>query len=174
MFSQFVIAEAGSTTLGTFLFVTLSFLLLLFLIKKFAWGSITTILQQRADKIANDLDSAEASRIKAAKLAEERKQQLLDSRNEAQTIVNRAKETADKSGQAIISDAKDEAVNLKEKAKEEVALERKQVLESLKGEIGEVSIQLATKIMQQELTKESHETLINSYIEGLGSGHETR
>ncbi|MFC0233263.1 F0F1 ATP synthase subunit B [Vagococcus entomophilus] len=175
MFKHLVVAETTtSTTLGTLLFVSLCFLLLLALIKKFAWGSIAEMLEKRAAKIANDLDSAEQSRIHAASLEQERQENLVNSRQEAATIVNNAKSVAEKSGATILNDAKDEARQVKQKAKDDIELERQQALSSVKDEVAEFSVQIATKILQKELTKEAHEDLINSCIEGLGNNHETR
>ena len=61
------------------------------LLKKYAWGAIVDILTQREEKIANDLDSAEQSRVAAAKMEKERQQQLLSSRSEAAEIIKTRK-----------------------------------------------------------------------------------
>lgn len=169
-----VVGETQSTTLGTIIFVSLSFFLLIYLIKKFAWESISNILQQRADKIANDLDEAEQSRINAAKLEQERKESLSNSKNEAATIVKNAREAAEKNRQAMVNEAKEEVKTLKTKAKDEIEIEKEQAFQAVKEDVASFSIQLASKILNKELTKEAHESLIDSYIEGLGKQHETR
>ena len=58
-------------------------------------GAIVDILTQREEKIANDLDSAEQSRVAAAKMEKERQQQLLSSRSEAAEIIKNAKESGE-------------------------------------------------------------------------------
>ncbi len=80
---------APSTTLGTMIVVSGAFLILMLLLKKYAWGAIVDILTQREEKIANDLDSAEQSRVAAAKMEKERQQQLLSSRSEAAEIIKK-------------------------------------------------------------------------------------
>ena len=69
MFNQLVIsvADVHNTTISSMVVVTGSFLLLLVLLKKFAWNTIAETLKKREDKIANDIDSAEQSRIEAKK-----------------------------------------------------------------------------------------------------------
>lgn len=69
LLTTLVVGEtAPSTTLGTMIVVSGAFLILMLLLKKYAWGAIVDILTQREEKIANDLDSAEQSRVAAAKM----------------------------------------------------------------------------------------------------------
>ena len=92
LLTTLVVGEtAPSTTLGTMIVVSGAFLILMLLLKKYAWGAIVDILTQREEKIANDLDSAEQSRVAAAKMEKERQQQLLSSRSEAAEIIKTRK-----------------------------------------------------------------------------------
>ena len=102
--------------IGNFILIAGSFLLLVFLIKKFAWGNIIGILDQRAQKISDDIDGAEAARQKAEDLAQKREESLAGSREEAATIVETAKETAEKNKAGILANAAEEAGRLKAKA----------------------------------------------------------
>ena len=169
-----VIAEAVNTTLGNLIVVTLSFVILMALLKKFAWGAVQDILKKREDKIANDLDSAEQSRIKAAELEKERETQLASSRSDAADIIKNAKESGELSRQNILKDAQEEAARLKSKAQADITVERDSALNSVKDDVAELSLQIAEKILNKELSPEMHESLINQYIEGLGSSNETR
>ena len=101
------------------LLATLSWLV--FLIKKFAWGNIIGILDQRAQKISDDIDGAESARKKAEDLAQKREEALAGSREEAATIVETAKETAEKNKAGILANAAEEAGRLKAKANQEIA-----------------------------------------------------
>ena len=85
-----------STIIGDFILIAGSFLLLIFLVKKYAWGNLTNILDERAEKISSDIDGAEAARKKAEELASKREAELAGSRSEAKTIIENAKETAEK------------------------------------------------------------------------------
>ena len=77
--------------IGDFILVAGSFLLLIILIKKFAWENITSTFEQRAKKISDDIDSAESARQKAEDLAQKRETELAGSRQEATTIIENAK-----------------------------------------------------------------------------------
>ena len=154
--------------IGNFVLITGSFILLLVLIKKFAWSNITGIFEERAEKIASDIDRAEEARQKAEVLAQKREDELAGSRKEAKTIIENAKETAEQSKANILADAKLEAGNLKEKANQEIAQNKVEALQSVKGEVADLTISLAGKIISQNLDSHAHKALIDQYIDQLG------
>ena len=154
--------------IGNFILIAGSFILLLVLIKKFAWSNITSIFEERAEKIASDIDRAEEARQKAEVLAQKREDELAGSRKEAKTIIENAKETAEKSKASILADAKLEAGRLKEKANQEIAQNKVEALQSVKGEVADLTISLAGKIISQNLDGHAHKELIDQYIDQLG------
>ncbi|HEW3347677.1 TPA: F0F1 ATP synthase subunit B [Streptococcus pneumoniae] len=154
--------------IGNFVLITGSFILLLVLIKKFAWSNITGIFEERAEKIASDIDRAEEARQKAEVLAQKREDELAGSRKEAKTIIENAKETAEQSKANILADAKLEAGHLKEKANQEIAQNKVEALQSVKGEVADLTISLAGKIISQNLDSHAHKALIDQYIDQLG------
>ena len=154
--------------IGNFILIAGSFILLLVLIKKFAWSNITSIFEERAEKIASDIDRAEEARQKAEVLAQKREDELAGSRKEAKTIIENAKETAEKSKASILADAKLEAGRLKEKANQEIAQNKAEAVQSVKGEVADLTISLAGKIISQNLDGHAHKELIDQYIDQLG------
>ncbi|MFR9439585.1 F0F1 ATP synthase subunit B [Streptococcus pneumoniae] len=154
--------------IGNFVLITGSFILLLVFIKKFAWSNITGIFEERAEKIASDIDRAEEARQKAEVLAQKREDELAGSRKEAKTIIENAKETAEQSKANILADAKLEAGHLKEKANQEIAQNKVEALQSVKGEVADLTISLAGKIISQNLDSHAHKALIDQYIDQLG------
>ena len=157
-----------STIIGDFILIAGSFLLLIFLVKKYAWGNITSVLDERAEKISSDIDGAEEARKKAEELASKREAELAGSRTEAKTIIENAKETAEKSKADILAEAKLEAGRLKEKANQEIAQNKAEALQSVKGDVADLTISLAGKIISQNLDSQSHKELIDQYIDQLG------
>ena len=154
--------------IGNFILIAGSFILLLVLIKKFAWSNITGIFEERAEKIASDIDRAEEARQKAEVLAQKREDELAGSRKEAKTIIENAKETAEKSKADILAEAKLEAGRLKEKANQEIAQNKAEALQSVKGDVADLTISLAEKIISQNLDSQAHKALIDQYIDQLG------
>lgn len=173
MIENFVVGSAHtSTTFTTVLFVTLSFIILMMLIKKFAWGPITTMLSDRAQKISDDIDGAEQANEKAKTLLKKREDELVQTKAEAAGIVREARENAEKLANSIVTDAKQDANHYREKARKDIELEREQIIESAKREVADLSVQIASKILKKELSQDTHKELIDSYIEGLGKRHE--
>ena len=157
-----------STIIGDFILIAGSFLLLIFLVKKYAWGNITSVLDERAEKISSDIDGAEEARKKAEELASKREAELAGSRTEAKTIIENAKETAEKSKADVLAEAKLEAGRLKEKANQEIAQNKAEALQSVKGDVADLTISLAGKIISQNLDGQTHKELIDQYIDQLG------
>ena len=157
-----------STIIGDFILIAGSFLLLIFLVKKYAWGNITSVLDERAEKISSDIDGAEEARKKAEELASKREAELAGSRTEAKTIIENAKGTAEKSKADILAEAKLEAGRLKEKANQEIAQNKAEALQSVKGDVADLTISLAGKIISQNLDSQAHKALIDQYIDQLG------
>ena len=156
------------TIIGDFILIAGSFLLLIFLVKKFAWGNITSILDARAEKITNDIDEAEAARKKAEELAAKREAELAGSRQEATTILETAKETAEKNKAHILSEANQEALRLKEKAQLEISQNKEEAMNSIKGDVADLTVNLAGKLLSQQLDSEGHRQLIDRYLNELG------
>ncbi|WP_314370012.1 F0F1 ATP synthase subunit B [uncultured Streptococcus sp.] len=156
------------TIIGDFILIAGSFLLLIFLVKKFAWGNITSILDARAEKITNDIDEAESARKKAEELAAKREAELAGSRQEATTILETAKETAEKNKAHILSEANQEALRLKEKAQLEISQNKEEAMNSIKGDVADLTVNLAGKLLSQQLDSEGHRQLIDRYLNELG------
>ena len=135
--------------IGDFILIAGSFLLLIFLVKKFAWGNITSILEERSKKITDDIDGAESARKKAEELAQKRENELAGSRQEATTII-------------------EHAGRLKAKANQEIAQSKAEALNSIKDDVADLTVSLASKILSQQLDTKAHSELIDRYIDKLG------
>lgn len=165
-------ASPLDTMLGNAIFILLSFVLMVALVKKFAWGNIVKIFKDREDRIANDLDSAEADRIKAQELKNQREMELNHARQDSMTIVNEAKEAAERQSKQMVNEAKEDIVTLRNKATQDIEAEKEQAYKNVKDEVASMSLQIASQILNKELDKESHKELIDSCIEGLGKHYE--
>jgi F-type H+-transporting ATPase subunit b len=162
------VANAGQGMLSTILFVTVSFLVLLLALKKFAWGPVVDMMQAREDKIASDIDNAEKSKIEADKLGKQREMELKQSRTEAQGIIAQAKETAENNAHAILLEAEEHATRIKKQAHEDLRIERERMIDEAKKEVADLSVEIASKILKKELSASTHQELIQSSIEKLG------
>ncbi|MGT2911932.1 F0F1 ATP synthase subunit B [Streptococcus cameli] len=160
--------NASSAILGNFILVTASFLILLVLIRVFAWNKITGIFEERAQKIAGELDAAEAQHQAATDLVKEKELELAKGRQEGKRIVQDAVERAKVEKKHIVDQATVEAKALKEKAKLEIAAEKKEAQENLKIQVANLAVDLAGKIILTDLSEEDHRQLIDRYLDRLG------
>ena len=141
----------------------------MFGIKVVAWKPVTKMMQDRADKISNDIDTAEQARNKAVDLEKQRQDALANSQEEAGEIINKAQQTGDKRRDSIIEEARSDAQSLKEKAQADIEQQKKDALADSKNDVADLSIEIASKIIKKSLNADDQKALIDSYIEGLGN-----
>ena len=173
MFSNLIVG-ASASYLGDSLFVLVVFIILVALVGKFAFGPVSKMMQERSNKITNDLDSAAQSREDAAKLAAQRAKELKSSKSEAVEIINTAKQNGEKQREGMITLAQEEVQTLKQNAKKDIEQSRLDALNSARDDVAQLSIEIASKLIKKELSVADQKSLINSYIEGLDKQNETR
>ncbi|KRN66612.1 F0F1 ATP synthase subunit B [Pediococcus cellicola] len=169
-----MLGASNSLYLGDMLFYAIVFIILMWVIKIVAWGPVTKMMQERADRISNDIDSAEKSRQDAEQLAKKREEALKSSHAEATTIVADARDNGKKQREQIVTNAQQEAQTLKQNAQKDIEQERKDALKGAQNDVASLSIEIASKIIQKELNAQDQKQLIDSYIEGLGKQNESR
>ncbi len=153
---------------GDIIFQLLMFIILMALLKKFAWGPLMGIMKQREEHIAGEIESAENSRVEANKLLEEQKALLKEARQEAQNMIENSKKHGENQRQEIMETARQEAERLKETARLEIAQEKENAVAALREQVASLSVMIASKVIEKELTAEDQEKLINEYIERAG------
>lgn len=163
-----ILAMQSSTVLGNFILVTASFAILIILIRVFAWDRITGIFEERANKIANDIDAAEEKLTAASNLVQQREQELVQGRVEGQKIIQDAIERAKLEKKRLLEQAEVEIQGLKQKAQMEIEAEKREVQENLRVQVAELAVDLAGKIILEDLDQAAHSNLIDRYLDKLG------
>lgn len=162
------ITMQSSTILGNFILVTASFAILIGLIRLFAWDRITGIFEERANKIANDIDAAEEKLTAASKLVQQREDELVQGRVEGQKIIQDAVERAKLEKKRVLEQADVEIQALKQKAQMEIDAEKREARENLRVQVAELAVDLAGKIILEDLDQQAHSNLIDRYLDKLG------
>jgi F-type H+-transporting ATPase subunit b len=136
--------------LGLIFWTVLIFLLLVFLLGKFAWKPIMTMLNERERFIEDSLSKAEIARQEMALLTNENEQLLKEARAERDRILKEAKELKDQ----IVNDAKglakSEGAKMIEKAKKEIDDQKNAALAEVKNQVATLSIEIAEKILRKQ------------------------
>lgn len=149
---------------GDILFQLVMFLILLALLKKFAWGPLMGIMKQREDHIAGQIDAAEKSRTEANKILEEQRALLKDARQEAHTLIENAKKQGDVQKEEIIAAARTEADRIKAAARIEIEQQKENAVAAIREQVAQLSVLIASKVIEKELTAADQEKLISEYI----------
>ncbi|WP_237446457.1 F0F1 ATP synthase subunit B [Shimazuella alba] len=157
-----------SLNLGTMLAQLVIFLILMLLVSRFALRPLLATMRTRQDHIDDQIKSAEQHRLEAEKFVEDQKAALQQAREEAKEIVERAKVQKEREAEEIIRLANERAGRLMEEATNEINREKEKALAALRLEVGELSVQLATKLLGQELDQANQSKLVHRYLEQVG------
>ena len=149
---------------GLVIWMTIAFLIVLFILKKYAWKPIMSALKEREDSIEESLRAAEKARDAMKDLQLDNEKLLKDAKDERDAIMREARKIKDK----IIEEAKDraslEAGNIVESAKERIEHEKKAAVIEIKNMIATYSIEIAEKILKEEFKDKKKQS---AYVEGL-------
>ena len=160
----------NTLNLGDIIATVTLFLILMILLKKFAWGPLMGIMDQRAELIASEIDAAEKSRLESKALLEEQRNLLKEARDDAQAIVENAREQGESQREDIVKAARTEVSRLREEASLEIASEREKAVAAVREEFVSLSVLAASKVLGKELSEEDNRELIESTISKAGEG----
>ncbi len=171
-FSLSVIAmtsEAGGGSIidvnpGVVFWTVVTFILLLLVLKKFAWKPILTALDQREAAIKESLEKAENAKKDAQRVLDENQASLAKAEDEAKKIINQSREYAEKMKDQIVKDSKEQAKKIVEDASVEITRKKEAAFSELKSQIAEIAVQAAEKIIRENLDSESQKRIVDKYI----------
>ncbi|GKV58029.1 ATP synthase subunit b [Sporosarcina sp. NCCP-2222] len=166
----FLAALNDRLNLGDIIVTVLFFTILMVLLKKFAWGPLMGVMDQRAELIANEIEAAEKSRLESEKLLEEQRALLKEARDNAQSIVDNAKKLGESQREELIVAARAEVNRMKESAALEIATEKEKAVAAVREEFVSLSILAASKVLGKEISEEDNRALIEETIVKAGEG----
>jgi F-type H+-transporting ATPase subunit b len=153
----------------SFVYAIVAFGILYWLLNKYAFGPLFGIMEQRRQLVLQQMNTAEASRKQAESSLEEQKQALQQARKEAYEILEQSRATSSKQADEIVQIAKNEATRLKEEALKDIQSEKNKAIASLRGEVGGLSVKIASKIIEKQIDEKSQEQLVDQYLKEVGS-----
>jgi len=152
---------------GTLFWTAATFIILLLILKKVAWGPILQTLAEREKRIREALEKAEATQKEAAAAMARHQESLEAAKREAQDLLAKSRKTAEAVKEEIVQKAQTEAANILERAKREINLEREKAVAELKKQAAELSIMIASKLIGKSLSKDEHKKLIEQSIKEM-------
>lgn len=143
-------------------------LIIMLLMKKFLFKPVQDIMQKRQDAANALIADADKAKQDAEALQAQYTESLAGAKQEAAQIVAQANKTAALRSEETLNEAKEAATAIKQKAEAEIKQERTKALNDVKGEIGGMAMDIASKIVEREIKAEDHAALIDEFIENVG------
>ena len=143
-------------------------LIQLLIFKKLLLEPVRKVLAERKAKADSEIGDAQKLRAEAEAMKAEYEKNMAEAKAEANSIVTSAQKTATARSEQIVGEARNAAANIKRKAEEDIALERKKAINEVKDEIGGMAMEIASKVVEREIDQKDHQELIDEFIRNVG------
>jgi F-type H+-transporting ATPase subunit b len=148
---------------------SISFVLLLGIFFKWGYPAVTKSMKAREDRIKGDLENAEGAKAEAENVLTEYRAQLAEARTEAGRIIDEARQAADQVRRDLIARAETDAADIRTRAQEDNRLAGERAMADLRGRVSDLAIELAEKVVERNLDRDTQIALIDNYINSVGS-----
>jgi F-type H+-transporting ATPase subunit b len=150
--------------IGLIIWTLVTFVILLFVLSKFVWGPLTSMLDERETSIREALELADKARAEALAAAEQNKKALIGALAEAQAAINKAREDAERVALEVHAKAEAEAQHLLEQARQTIQQERNQALQALRQQTAELVVLAAGRLIEENLDSEKNRKFVDDFI----------
>jgi F-type H+-transporting ATPase subunit b len=164
------LSEGGSlvdVNPGLIIWTVVTFVILLFILKKIAWKPILTALSERENAIKESLEKAETAKEEAQKVLKQNEDAIAKAEEESKKIIEQSRVYAEKLKEQIIKESKEQARKIVEDAGGEIERRKETAFDELKNQVAGIAVQAAAKILNEKLDEETHKKIVNKYINEL-------
>jgi F-type H+-transporting ATPase subunit b len=151
-------------TPGLMIWTIVCFLVALFVLKRFAFGPIQTLIDERRERIRRSLEEADDAREEARKLLEEHRKLIGQARNEAEEILSEARQVGKAMQQRVKDETEADRQRRLEETKRQIEAETRRALEAIRAEVAELSLFAAEKVTRKSLDDKDQRRLIDEAI----------
>jgi F-type H+-transporting ATPase subunit b len=152
---------------GLIVWTIVTFILLLIVLRKFAWSSIVGALNEREESIRQALKSAEDAKLEAERIFQENKKQLEKIEAESRRILDEGRALGEKLKTEIVEKASQQSRNMVEQAKQEIERDKDAAISQLRGEVANLALTAAGKILNETLDGDKHRKLVDDVLKSL-------
>ena len=156
-----------AVTPGLYIWTIITFLLLFYVLAKFAWKPLLSMLQERESLIKKSLSDAETAREELQKINLESEAIITKARTEAQSILSDGKAAAEKIKDDTVAKAKEEASKIREEAKQQIKAEKDKAISDIKKEVVDLSLNVAEKLIKKNISEKDNASLIEESLEKI-------
>ena len=155
---------------GLMIWTIVVFVLLLVILRKFAWPVILGAVRAREQALEQQIAEAEKNRAESAALLEQHKKLLAEARTQGQTLLVEAKAVAEKERAAAMERTRQEQAELLERARRDITAEKERAILELKREAVDLSLAAASRLIGERMNNETDRRLVESYLSSLEGG----
>ncbi len=152
---------------GLYVWTILTFIVLVVLLRKFAWVPLLAALDRREKMIAGAVEDAKKARQELERVRQDAAQVLAEARKDAEGIVARTRADAEKLREELRKKAGDEATGIVQNAERRIQQETAKAIQQVRNEAVDLSLSIASKILHRAVTKEDNERLIADVVSSL-------
>ena len=152
---------------GLFIWTILTFLVLFFVLAKFAWKPLLAALEARENTISSSLEDAEKAKTELERLNAESEEIIAKARSEAQSIHVEARAAAEKIKTDLMSEAEEDAGKIRDEAEKQIRVEKEKAINEIRQEVVDLSLAVAEKVIKKNLSKEHNQDLIENSLKNL-------
>ncbi|GBE57182.1 ATP synthase subunit b, sodium ion specific [bacterium BMS3Abin01] len=142
----------------------ITFVVLLLVLKKFAFGPIQNMIDNRRNAIAESIEAAENTRREAERLLAEYRESIANAKREAEEIIERAHKVGESTKNDIVNEARDLAQKEVDDARKQIQRETRKAIRELKDEVADLAILAAGKVTSKSINKEDHLRLVDEAL----------
>jgi F-type H+-transporting ATPase subunit b len=172
MLTSGVILLAGSLLSpepGLIFWTAITFILVMLILKKIAWGPIITALQDREKGIQSSIDRAHQAKDESEAILRKNRELLSKADAESDRILREGKDYAEKLRADITEKAQSEAKKMIASAKDEIEQEKRRALDVLRNEVADLAVKGAEKIIKTALDADMQKKIVNSMIQDFST-----
>ena len=154
---------------GLFIWTIITFLLLFFVLAKYAWKPLIKMLDDRESMIRSSLDDAEKAKLELERLNKESEAITAKARSEAQAILAESKTVAEKVKEDTIAKAKEQAIKISDDAQKQIQVEKDKAITDIKQEVVNLTLSVAEKLINKNLNDADNKSLIEKSLKKVKS-----
>ncbi len=139
--------------------------ILFLLVRKFLFKPVQKILKQREDEVGEMYEKAAAAQSNAEAMEAEYTEKLADAKNEAGRIMQTATKNAQLRGEEIVKEAEEKAAAAMTRAEARIEQERRNALAQVQGQVADMAVSIAEKVIEKELDRTEHDKLVKDFID---------
>ena len=161
-----------SLNVWTAIFTLVNLLVLFIVMKKYLFGPVKKMIDERQQEIDDLYADANQSKADAAELKDQYETRLAEANEEKEEILRNAYRKAQLREEEILREAQDKAAQTLKRADAQIELEKKRALNEIKDDVSTMAVDIASAVLSRDIRAKEHTALIDSFIENLGESHD--